>query len=86
MSLGGHEQVTGWLAGHRCSEIAGSSFVRGRLVSPRQDFREPWEVFGMSPGGHAQVPGWLMMAMGGAGQPTSDLSLRFLDFLYHLVL
>ena len=76
MSPGGHEQVPGWLAGHRCSEIAGSSLVRRRFVSPRQDFREPWEVSGMSPGGHEQVPGWLMMAMGGVGQPASDLSLR----------
>ena len=31
----------------------------------------------MAPGGPERVPGWLMMAMGGVGQPTSDLSLRF---------
>ena len=31
----------------------------------------------MAPGEPEQVPGWLMMAMGGVGQATSDLSLRF---------
>ena len=31
----------------------------------------------MATGWPEQVPGWVMMAMGGAGQPTSDLSLRF---------
>ena len=31
----------------------------------------------MVPGGPEQVPGWLMMPMGGAGQPTSDLDLCF---------
>ena len=31
----------------------------------------------MAPGGPEQVSGWLMMTMGRAGQPTSDLDLRF---------
>ena len=31
----------------------------------------------MAPGGPEQVPGWFMMPMGGAGQPMSDLDLRF---------
>ena len=31
----------------------------------------------MALGGPEQVPGWFMMAVGGVGQPTSDLSLRF---------
>ena len=34
----------------------------------------------MVPGGPEQVPGWVMMAMGGFGQPTSDLSLRLHSF------
>ena len=35
----------------------------------------------MAPGGPKQVPGWFMKAMGGVGQPTNDLSLRFQMFL-----
>ena len=31
----------------------------------------------MATGWPEQVPGLVMMAMGGAGQPTSDLDLRF---------
>ena len=38
----------------------------------------------MATGWPEQVPGWLMMAMGGAGQLTSDLDLRFLMILAHL--
>ena len=38
----------------------------------------------MAPGGPEQVPGWFMMPMGGAGQPTSDLDLRFPLILAHL--
>ena len=75
-----------WLVAAGWSETAGSSLVRGSVVGPRQAFGEPWEVSGMSPGGHEQVPGWLMMAMGGVGQPTSDLSLRFPMFLGHRTL
>ena len=84
MSPGGHEQVPGWLAGHRCFENAGSSLVQGSFVSPRRAFGEPWEVSGMAPGGLERVSGWLMMAMGGVGQPMSDLSLRFPMFWGHL--
>ena len=52
-------------------------------MSSRRAFGEPWEVSGMAPGGPEQVPGWLMMAMGGVGQPTTDLSLRFPLFWGH---
>ena len=38
----------------------------------------------MAPGGPEQVPGWFMMPMGSAGQPTSDLDLRFQMMLVHL--
>ena len=31
----------------------------------------------MAPGELEQMLGWSMMAMGGAGQPASDLRLRF---------
>ena len=86
MSPGGHEQVPGWLAGHRCFENAGSSLVRGSFVSPRRAFGEPWEVSGMATGWPEQVPGLVMMAMGRAGQPTSDLSLSFPMFLGHRTL
>ena len=40
----------------------------------------------MVPGEPEQVPGWFMMAMGGAGQPMSDLPLRFHMFLDHRTL
>ena len=56
---------------------AGSLLVRGSFLSSRRAFGKPWEVSGMVPGGPEQVPGWLMMPMGGAGQPTSDLDLCF---------
>ena len=65
---------------------AGSSLVRGRFLSPRRAFGEPWEVSEMAPGEPEQVPGWLMMAMGGVGQPTSDLSVRFPMFWGHQTL
>ena len=38
----------------------------------------------MVPGWPERVPGWVMMPMGVAGQPTSDLDLRFPMFLAHL--
>ena len=38
----------------------------------------------MAPGGPEHLPGWFMMLMGGAGQPTNDLDLRFLMILAHL--
>ncbi len=38
----------------------------------------------MARGGPEQVPGWFMMQMGGAGQPTSDLDLRFHMIFAHL--
>ena len=38
----------------------------------------------MATGWPEQVPGLVMMAMGGVGQPTSDLSLRFPMLLAHL--
>ena len=85
MSPGGHEQVPGWLAGHRCFENAGSSLVRGSFVSPRRAFGKPWEVSGMA-GGRERVPGWLRMAMGGVGQPMSDLSISFLMLWGHRTL
>ena len=75
-----------WLAGHRCFENAGSSLVRGSFVSHERAFGEPWEVSGMAPGGLERVPGWLMMAMGGVGQATTDLSLRFPMFWGHRTL
>ena len=65
------------LAGHCCFVDAGSALVRGSFVSPRMDFGKPWKVFEMALGLPEQVPGWLMMAIGGVGQATSDLSLRF---------
>ena len=74
------------LAGHCCFVTAGSSPVRGRFLSPKRAFGEPWEVSGMATGWPEQVPGLVMMAMGGAGQPTSDLSVRFLMFLGHRTL
>ena len=40
----------------------------------------------MAMGWPEQVPGLVMMAMGGVGQPTSDLSLRFPMFLSHRTL
>ena len=40
----------------------------------------------MTPGGPEQVPGWFMRAMGGVGQPASDLNLRFPMFLDHQTL
>ena len=40
----------------------------------------------MAPGGPEQAPGWLMKAMGGVGQPTNDLSLRFPMLLGHRTL
>ena len=40
----------------------------------------------MATGWPEQVPGLVMMAMGGVGQPTSDLSLRFPVFLGHRTL
>ena len=86
MSPGGHGQVPGWLAGHRCFENAGSSLVRGSFVNPRRALGEPWEVSGMAPGRLERVPGWLMMAMGGVGQPRTDLDLRFPMFGGHMTL
>ena len=66
-----------------CFVTAGSSPVRGRFLSPKRAFGEPWEVSGMATGWPEQVPGLVMIAMGGVGQPTSDLSLRFPMFLGH---
>lgn len=51
---------------------------------PRRAFGERWEVSGMAPGVPEQVPGWFMIPMEGAGQPTSDLDLRFPMMLAHL--
>ena len=45
-----------------------------------------WEASVMVPGGPEQVPGWPMRPMGGAGQPTSDLDIRFPIFVGHMVL
>ena len=55
------------------------SSVRGQFLGPKKACGEPLEVSGMATGWPEQVPGLVMMAMGGAGQPTSDLSLRFLS-------
>ena len=44
-------------------------------MSPKRACGEPLEVFGIATGWAEQVTGLVMMAMGGAGQPTSDLSL-----------
>ena len=38
----------------------------------------------MVPGWPERVPGWVMMPMGIAGQPTSDLEVRFPMFLARL--
>ena len=77
----GSWNVASWFC---CFATAGSSLVRGNFVNPRRAFGEPWEVSGMALGGPEHVPGWLMMPMGGAGQPTSDLDLRFHIILAHL--
>ena len=74
------------MAGHCCFVTGGSSFVRGRFLSPRRAFGEPREVSEMAPGEPEQVSGRLMMAMGGVGQATSDLSLRFPMFWGHRTL
>ena len=48
----------------------------GIFLSLKRACGEPLEVSGMATGWPEQ-PGLVMMAMGGAGQPTSDLSYVF---------